>query len=198
MTSTLRAATPADIVRRLTGTPYAMTAETALAGGLGNAQYGITDAVDGAIAAGLVRVVTTRDTSYGRDVRFLALVAGAPDPHEGGMPQPIKITTAAASTVNRETIRVQVGAKVSTYPALLAEYGDHLAEGGEVRSLITFMTWAKLAFKTAPEWMTSFTAWVELDSSGLAYRVSTKDGRRYTIEGAAPAASGELLALYVA
>ncbi len=97
-----------------------------------------------------------------------------------------------------ETIRVQVGAKVMTYPALFAEYGDHLAEGGEIRSLYTFMTWAKAAFKTAPEWMTSFTAWVELDGSGLAYRVTTRDGKHHTIEGAAPATSGELLALYVA
>lgn len=102
------------------------------------------------------------------------------------------------AATNGETIRVQVGSKVLTYPALFAEYGDHLAEGGEVRSLITFMTWAKLAFKTAPEWMTSFTAWVSLDGSGLAYRVSTRDGRHYNIEGAAPAASGELLALYQA
>jgi hypothetical protein len=105
----------------------------------------------------------------------------------------VRSTTAAT---NGETVSVQVGAKVLTYPALFAEYGDHLAEGGEVRSLITFMTWAKLAFKAAPEWMTSFTAWVSLDGSGLAYRVSTRDGRHYTIEGAAPATSGELLALY--
>lgn len=107
----------------------------------------------------------------------------------------IHSTTAAT---NGETIRVQVGAKVLTYPALFAEYGDHLAEGGEVRSLHGFLSWAKSAFKTAPEWMTSFTAWVSLDGSGLAYRVSTRDGRHYNIEGAAPAASGELLALYQA
>jgi hypothetical protein len=102
-------------------------------------------------------------------------------------------TTAAT---NGETIRVQVGTKVLTYPALFAEYGDHLAEGGEVRSLHEFLRWAKGAFKTAPEWMTSFTAWVSFDDSGLAYRVTTRDGRHYNIEGAAPAASGELLALY--
>jgi hypothetical protein len=46
--------------------------------------------------------------------------------------------------------------------------------------------------------MTSFTAWVELDGSGLAYRVTTANGRTYTIECAAPATSGELLALYTA
>ena len=73
----LRAATPADIVQRLTDTPYAMTAESALAGGLGAAQYGIADAVDDAIAAGLVRVVAIRDTTYARGVRFLALAPTA-------------------------------------------------------------------------------------------------------------------------
>jgi hypothetical protein len=102
----------------------------------------------------------------------------------------------AIAATNGETIRVQVGAKVLTYPALFAEYGDHLAEGGEVRPLDGFLRWAKDAFKTAPEWMTSFTAWVSLDGSGLAYRVSTRDGQHYNIEGAAPAASSELLALY--
>lgn len=95
------------------------------------------------------------------------------------------------------TIRVAVGAKVHTYPALVAEYGDHLAEGGEVRSLHMFMRWAREAFKTAPEWMTSFTAWVTLDESGLAYRVTTRDGRHHVIEGAAPLSSRvELLELY--
>lgn len=94
------------------------------------------------------------------------------------------------------TFRVQVGTKVHTYPALIAEYGDHLAEGGELRSLHMFLRWARKARKTAPEWMTAFVAWVTLDDSGLAYRVSTADGRHYVVEGAAPAASGELLDLY--
>ena len=97
---------------------------------------------------------------------------------------------------NGETIRVQVGPKVLTYPALFAEYGEHLAEGGEVRALPDFLRWARAAFKTAPAWMTSFTAWVSFDASGLAYRVSTRNGHHYNIEGAAPAASGELLEIY--
>lgn len=80
MIADLRTATPDDIVRRLTDTPYATTAETALAGGLGAAQHGITAAVNEAISAGLIRVVDTRDTTYGRNVRFLALVTIAPHP----------------------------------------------------------------------------------------------------------------------
>jgi hypothetical protein len=66
-------ATADDIVRRLTGTPYAMTAETGLGWGMGPAQLGIREAVDAAIADGRVRLVTTRDTTYGRGVRFIAL-----------------------------------------------------------------------------------------------------------------------------
>jgi len=101
------------------------------------------------------------------------------------------------TSAGTEVIRVMVAGKVREYPALFAEYGDHLAEGGELRSLHMFMRWAKDAFKTAPEWMTSFTAWVSLDETGLAYRVSTRDGRHHVIEGAAPMSSQvELLDLY--
>jgi hypothetical protein len=101
------------------------------------------------------------------------------------------------ASAGTEVIRVMVAGKVREYPALFAEYGDHLAEGGELRSLHMFMRWAKDAFKTAPEWMTSFTAWVSLDETGLAYRVSTQDGRHHVVEGAAPMSSQvELLDLY--
>jgi hypothetical protein len=104
-------------------------------------------------------------------------------------------TTALAAT---EVFRVQVGAKVHEYPALIAEYGDHLAAnpGKGLRSLHSFMQGARHAMKTMPEWVTSLVGWVYLDESGLAYRVSTRDGRHHVIEGAAPAASGELLPLY--
>jgi len=96
-----------------------------------------------------------------------------------------------------EVLRVAVAGKVREYPALFAEYGDFLAEGGELRSLHSFLRWAREAFKTAPDWMTSFTAWVTLDDTGLAYRVSTRDGKHHVIEGAAPMSSQvELLPLY--
>lgn len=103
----------------------------------------------------------------------------------------------STTTPAAEVIRVSVVGKVVTYPALFAEYGDHLAnEGGELRSLHSFLQWARTARKTAPEWMTEFVAWAWMDDSGLAYRVSTRDGRHHTVEGASPAASGELLGLY--
>ena len=72
-----RRATVADIVARLTGTQYASTAETALGWGMAPAQDYITEAVDAAIAAGLVRVVATKDTTYGRNIRFLAIASPA-------------------------------------------------------------------------------------------------------------------------
>ncbi len=73
----MRNATINDIIRRLTGTPYATTAATpaVLGPGMGDAQLGIIDAVDAAITAGLVAVIDVRDTSYGRGIRFVA-VAG--------------------------------------------------------------------------------------------------------------------------
>lgn len=102
-----------------------------------------------------------------------------------------------SSAPTAEVLRVAVAGKVREYPALFAEYGDFLAEGGELRSLHLFMAWARQAFKTAPDWVTSFTAWVTLDDTGLAYRISTRDGRHHVIEGAAPMSSRvELLPLY--
>lgn len=101
-----------------------------------------------------------------------------------------------SSTPATEVLRVMVAGKVHQYPALFAEYGDFLAEGGQLNSLHSFMRWARQARKTAPDWMTSFTAWVVMDDSGLAYRVSTRDGRHHVVEGASLAASGELLDLY--
>lgn len=71
----MRFAEITDIVRRLTGTAYAMTAETALGNGMGDV-HDIVGALDDAIHAGYVAVITVRDTSYGRGVRFVALAAG--------------------------------------------------------------------------------------------------------------------------
>jgi hypothetical protein len=67
-----REATVADVVTRLLSSGYASTAEHALGWGMGEVER-IGAAVDAAIAAGAVRVVAQRDTSYGRGVRFLAL-----------------------------------------------------------------------------------------------------------------------------
>jgi hypothetical protein len=74
----MRNATAVDIVKRLTGSPYKMTAEVpnALASGMGAAQLGITAAVDDAIDQGFVTVVDTRDTTYGKGIRFLDLADG--------------------------------------------------------------------------------------------------------------------------
>ncbi len=74
----MRNATAVDIVRRLTGSLYKMTAATpnALGDGMGVAQLRITDAVDEAIAAGFVTVKDVRDPTYGNGVRFIALTDG--------------------------------------------------------------------------------------------------------------------------
>lgn len=64
----MRTATVADIVTRLTGTGYEETAISALGWGMGPAQYGITDAVTEAEAAGLVTVRTWRGKQFARIV----------------------------------------------------------------------------------------------------------------------------------
>lgn len=75
--TTTRSATIHDIIRRLTG-PYQTTAAhpQVLLGGMGDAQHGVMDALDESIDAGFVRVVTTRDTSYGKNIRMVTLADG--------------------------------------------------------------------------------------------------------------------------
>lgn len=77
-TTDLRHATAADIVRRLTGTTHRVTAGTmaALGAGMGDAQHGIVDALDDAIRFGYVVVKAVRDTTYGRNIRFVTLADG--------------------------------------------------------------------------------------------------------------------------
>jgi hypothetical protein len=74
----MRNATAVDIVKRLTGSLYQATSEhpNALAPGMGAAQNKITAAVDDAIDLGWIRVVETRDTNYGKNIRMLALADG--------------------------------------------------------------------------------------------------------------------------
>lgn len=95
----LRRATVADIVRRLTDTPYDETAITALGWGMGPAQHGITDAVDAAEAAGLV---TTR---ISRGKRFARLAAP---------PRRIGMETAARIADLRERIARRALATINT------------------------------------------------------------------------------------
>jgi hypothetical protein len=73
---TLRPATADDVIAKLKDDSpiYASTAETALGWGMGPAQINITAALDAAIATGRVRVVDTRDTTYGRGIRMVAYV----------------------------------------------------------------------------------------------------------------------------
>ena len=125
MVTDLRNATPDDIVRRLTDTLYATTAEAALAGGLGPAQLGITAAVDEAISAGLVRVVDTRDTTYGRNVRFLAIVTPT-------TPHPLVAKAAAAwqAIADRHGVKVAIKPMSSdTYPdGLIVQFDTGLGD----------------------------------------------------------------------
>lgn len=85
------------------------------------------------------------------------------------------------------TIRVQVGTSVKEYAQDVAGYGDHLANGGATLSLWTATGRAKAFFKTCTDatW-TALGFWVELDGSGLAYRIEFNRHGSWRILAAAP------------
>jgi len=87
------------------------------------------------------------------------------------------------------TIRVRVGRTVKTYPADVAAYAQHLAEGGVTVSLAEARRQARemLAANRA-EWVTGVVFWATLDESGLAYRLDFDRRGRYSIDAAAPMA----------
>nr|WP_221374518.1 hypothetical protein [Actinoplanes polyasparticus] len=74
----MRNATAVDIVRRLTGSLYRQTCEapSVLGDGMGDAQHGITNALDEAIELGWVKVVSVKPTTYAGTCRFVALADG--------------------------------------------------------------------------------------------------------------------------
>jgi hypothetical protein len=87
------------------------------------------------------------------------------------------------------TIRVQVAGTVREYPTLIAEYGDHLAEGGATLSLDEARTQARGFWKLNRGVDSAFNAvtfWVALDASGLAYRLDFNRHGTWNITGAAP------------
>jgi hypothetical protein len=94
------------------------------------------------------------------------------------------------------TVKVSVVGKLSTYPLLAGEFGDHLSEGGKVGSLAGFLAECHANLK-ANEWVKSITGWVTLDESGLAYRIRVTGRRSYSIDGASPI-NGELPEVYYA
>lgn len=85
------------------------------------------------------------------------------------------------------TIRVQVAGNVREYPAMIAEFGDYLAAGGQVLSLHEAQRQAREFFRgTQSDAWRALTFWAALDESGLAYHVEINRRGTWTIQGAAP------------
>ena len=82
-------------------------------------------------------------------------------------------------------VTVVVSGFERTYPEMIAEYGDFIAEGGRVESAHTFIVRAKAVIRMS-DWVTSVTGWVTMDDSGCAYRIDVRASGAYTITGAAP------------
>lgn len=87
------------------------------------------------------------------------------------------------------TIRVDVYGKVREYPTAIAEYGDHIAEGGQTISLHDALQRARRfwrANRNAADIIDAAVFWVHMDESGLAYRVAIDARGRYRVTGASP------------
>jgi hypothetical protein len=99
------------------------------------------------------------------------------------------------------TIRVQLaGGDVREYPAMIAEFGNYLADGGRVIGLFTAQQQAREFFRANKnELWQALTFWVTLDDSGVAYRVEINRRGTHTVRGAAPMPGpNNVKALYVA
>lgn len=85
------------------------------------------------------------------------------------------------------TIKVDVYGKIYTYRQAIAEYGDHLASGGQTISLHDALQQARAFFRAnRDEAISAVSFWVHMDESGLAYRVLINARGRYCVTGASP------------
>lgn len=87
-----------------------------------------------------------------------------------------------------ETIKVDVYGTVREYRQMIAEYGDHIAEGGQTISLYDALQRARAFFRAnrREEAISAVSFWVHMDESGLAYRVLITPRGSYRVTGASP------------
>lgn len=90
-----------------------------------------------------------------------------------------------------ETIKVDVCGKIHAYPTAIAEYGDHLAAGGQTIGLHAALQRAREFFRANRgtdfiEVVNDAVFWVHMDESGLAYQIAVNSRGRYRVIGAAP------------
>lgn len=86
------------------------------------------------------------------------------------------------------TIKVDVYGTVREYRQMIAEYGDHIASGGQTISLHDALRQARAFFRAnrREEAITAVSFWVHMDESGLAYRVLITPRGSYCVTGASP------------
>lgn len=88
-----------------------------------------------------------------------------------------------------ETIKVDVYGTIREYPTAIAEYGDHLAEGGQTISLYDALQRARRfwrANRNAADIIDAAIYWVHMDESGLAYQIAVNAHGRYRVIGVSP------------
>lgn len=87
-----------------------------------------------------------------------------------------------------ETIKVDVYGKVREYRTAIAEYGDHIAQGGQTIGLHDALQRAREFWRANRK--TNITDavvfWVHMDYSGLAFQISVNERGNYRVTGAAP------------
>lgn len=88
-----------------------------------------------------------------------------------------------------ETIQVDVYGKVHEYRTAIAEYGDHIAQGGQTIGLHNALQRAREFFRAnRADFIEAAIHWVHMDESGLAYQIAVNARGHFRVTGAAPMA----------
>jgi len=88
-----------------------------------------------------------------------------------------------------ETIQVDVFGQRREYRTAIAEYGDHIAQGGQTIGLHDALQRARefwRANKGGADIIDAAIYWVHMDESGLAYQIAVNARGNYRVTGAAP------------
>jgi len=83
-------------------------------------------------------------------------------------------------------VRVQVGRRIRTYPLDLAGYAEFRAAGNRTPTLAEALDVARHLFGVLSSAVTLVCTWVDLDDSGLAYRIAIDRRLDFRILAACP------------
>lgn len=87
-----------------------------------------------------------------------------------------------------ETIKVDVYGKVREYRTAIAEYGDHIAQGGQTIGLHDALQRAREFWRAnrKTDGIEAVVFWVHMDDTKLAYQIAVNARGNYRVTGAAP------------